>query len=193
MTARLTLICHGSTAAVRAAAFPKDEALDDHGKAGAAKLVGSLPSVDRCWTSPELRTRQTADALGLSANIEPMLRECDYARWAGKAFGEIVANEPDAASSWMRDPAAVPHGGESILELVRRVADWLADEGARDQKSIVITHATIVRAAIVQVLEAPVQSFWRVDVRPLSVTRLTGQGGRWNLSAAGCAAPLNNE
>src|SRR5262245_61155139 len=64
MTARLTLICHGSTDAVRAAAFPKDEPLDHHGKTGATELVGCLPSVDCCWTSPELRTRQTAEALG---------------------------------------------------------------------------------------------------------------------------------
>ena len=86
------------------------------------KLVGCLPKVDRCWTSPELRTRQTAEALGLSADIQPMLRECDYGRWAGKKFSEIAADEPDAANSWLRDPAAAPHGGESILDLMRRVA-----------------------------------------------------------------------
>jgi broad specificity phosphatase PhoE len=186
MTARLTLICHGSTDAVRAAAFPKDEPLDPHGKIAATQLAGSLPAVDRCWASPELRTRQTADALGLSADIQPTLRECDYGRWSGITLAEVVAYEPDAADSWLRDPAAAPHGGESILELMRRVADWLADESARDQRSIVITHPTIVRAAIVLVMEAPAQSFWRVDVRPMSVTRLSGQGGRWNLSAAGC-------
>jgi hypothetical protein len=40
MTARLTLICHGSTDTVRAAALPQDEPLDHHGKTGAAELVG---------------------------------------------------------------------------------------------------------------------------------------------------------
>jgi len=86
VTARLTMICHGSTEAIRAAAFPRDEPLDRLGKIGATRLVGRLPSVDCCWTSPELRTRQMADAFELSANIEPMLRECDYGRWAGKRF-----------------------------------------------------------------------------------------------------------
>jgi hypothetical protein len=52
MTARLTLICHGSTDAVRAAAFPQDEPLDHYGKTDAAELVGSLPNVDCCWTVP---------------------------------------------------------------------------------------------------------------------------------------------
>jgi broad specificity phosphatase PhoE len=188
MTARLTLICHGSTDAVRAAAFPRDEPLDHHGKTGATELVGSLPSVDSHWTSPELRTRQTAEALGLSADIQPMLRECNYGRWAGKKFSEIAADEPDAANSWLRDPTAAPHGGESILDLIRRVATWLADEAVRDQRSIAITHSTIIRATIVHVMDAPSQSFRRVDIRPLSVTRLSRLRGRWNLSAAGCTA-----
>jgi broad specificity phosphatase PhoE len=186
MTARLTLICHGSTDAVRAAAFPRDEPLDHHGKTGAAALVGSLPNVDHCWTGPELRTRQTAEALGLSADIQPMLRECDYGGWAGKKFSEIVADEPDAANSWLRDPAAAPHGGESILDLMRRVANWLADEKARDQRSIAITHSTIIRATIVHVMDAPPQSFWRIDIGPLSVTRLSSRGGPWNIICSGC-------
>jgi broad specificity phosphatase PhoE len=98
-----------------------------------------------------------------------MPRECDYGRWAGKTFSEIVAEEPDAANSRLLDPAAAPHGGESILDLTRRVANWLADEKTRDQQSIAITHSTIIRATIVHVMDAPTQSFWRSDIGPLSV------------------------
>ena len=188
MTARLTLICHGSTEAVRRAAFPRDEPLDDRGKAHAAELVAHLPRGDRCWTGAELRARQTAEALGLSASVQPMLRECDYGRWAGKTLTEIAACEPQAVDSWLNDPAAAPHGGESILDVIGRVARWLADARARDERSIAITHATIIRAAIVHVMDAPPSSFWRVDIRPLSMTQLTGSGGRWNISSSGCVA-----
>jgi broad specificity phosphatase PhoE len=187
MTARLILICHASTDAVRRAAFPKDEPLDDHGKSRVSEIVGRLPRVDCCWTSPELRTRQTAEALGLSASVEPMLRECDYGRWAGKTFSEIVAHEPDAVDSWLRDPAAAPHGGEPTLGLMHRVAIWLADEQMRDQRSITVTHSTIVRAAIIHAIDAPPQSFWRIDIGPLSATRLSGRNGRWNVVSSGCA------
>ena len=78
MTARVILICHGSTEALRAAKFPTDEPLDDFGLKRARPLADGLPKVDRFWTSPELRTRQAAHALGLDAQIEPMLRDCDY-------------------------------------------------------------------------------------------------------------------
>jgi broad specificity phosphatase PhoE len=188
MTARLILICHASTDAVRRSAFPADEPLDDIGRTGAAVLAGHLPNADRCWTSPESRTRQTAEALRVNANVQPLLRDCDYGHWRGRIFDDVCAREPDGVSAWLRDPAATPHGGESILGLMQRVAEWLAGEHAQHHRSIVVTHATIIRAAIVCAIEAAPQSFWRIDVAPLSITRLSGTNGRWNLSSAGCMA-----
>jgi hypothetical protein len=41
-------------------------------------------------------------------------------------------------------------------------ATWLADEAVRDQRSIAITHSTIIRATIVHVMDAPSQSFRRI-------------------------------
>jgi broad specificity phosphatase PhoE len=192
MTARLILICHGSTDAVRSASFPAGEPLDELGVTRAAALAGTLPKADRCWTSPELRTRQTAQALRLNANVEPALHDCDYGRWADRRFDEVQASEPDAISSWLRDPAAAPLGGESITNLIRRVGKWLAAEQALDQRAIVVTHPAVIRAAIVHAIEAAPQSFWRIDIAPLSITRLSGRHGRWNLSAAGCTASHNS-
>ena len=191
MTAWLILISHGSTDAVRSASFPADEPLDEPGATRAAALAGTLPKAGRCWTSPELRTRQTAQVLGLNANVEPALRDCNYGRWAGCRFDEVQASEPDAISSWLRDPAAAPHGGESITNLILRVGEWLAGE-ARDQRAIVVTHPAVIRAAIVHAIEAAPQSFWRIDIAPLSITRLSARQGRWNLSAAGCTASHNS-
>jgi broad specificity phosphatase PhoE len=187
MTVRLTLICHASTDAVRSAAFPGDEPLDDRGAARAAELAGQVPTVDACWTGPELRTRQTAQALRLNADVQPALRDCDYGRWAGSTLADIAARESEAVNTWLHDPAAAPHGGETILDLIGRVATWLADEAAHDRRSIAVTHATIIRAAVVHAMQAPPQSFWRVDIGPLTVTRLSGIDGRWNIVSSGCA------
>ena len=62
MTARLLLVCHASTEATRTAAFPADEPLEDKGRMRAVALAGGLPRADRHWSSPELRTRQTAES-----------------------------------------------------------------------------------------------------------------------------------
>jgi broad specificity phosphatase PhoE len=188
MTARLTLICHASTEAVRKAAFPADEPIDHRDEAAAAELAGRLPHADRRWTSPELRTRQTAQLLELDALPLPELRDCDYGAWKGHTFEAILARDPQGIEAWLRDPAAAPHGGESLSNLMQRTAHWLDGEKAVDRRSIIVTHASIVRAAIVHAIDASPKSFWRIDVAPLSVTRLSGKNGRWNLVSAGCSA-----
>jgi broad specificity phosphatase PhoE len=189
VTARLILICHASTAAVRTCSFPSDEPLDEHGKDSAAMLAGRLPSADQWLTSPELRTRQTAEALGLDAAVEPTLRDCDYASWSGHSFKDVYAREPEAVAVWLSDPAAAPHGGESVQSLMQRVADWLLGEQAHHRRSIVVTHSAIIRAAMVHAIGAPLQSFWRIDIAPLSITRLSGHTDRWNLTSSGCMVP----
>jgi broad specificity phosphatase PhoE len=188
MTARLTLICHASTEALRKAAFPADEPLDCHDLADAAELAKRLPSADRCWTSPELRTRQTAELLKLNAISLSTLRDCDYGAWTGQTFEDVTARDPKAVDAWLHDPAAAPHGGESLMSLMQRIAQWLESEKAMNRRSILVTHATVIRAAIVHAIDATPKSFWRIDVAPLSVTRLSGHDGRWNLMSAGCSA-----
>lgn len=187
MTARLILICHASTAAVRSSSFPADEPLDQHGEASAAALAGRLPSADRWLTSPELRARDTARALGFDAVVEQALRDCDYGSWSGRSFEDVCAREPNAVAVWLNDPAATPHGGESILRLMQRVADWLQGEQAHHRRSIVVTHPAVIRAVILCAIGAPAECFWRIDIAPLSATGLSGAAGRWNLSFAGCA------
>jgi broad specificity phosphatase PhoE len=189
VTARLILICHASTAAVRSSSFPADEPLDEHGKDSAAALAGRLPSADRWLTSPELRARQTAEALGLDAAVEPRLQDCDYASWSGRSFKDVYVREPEALAAWLSDPAAAQHGGESVLSLMQRVADWLLGEQAHHRRSIVVTHSAIIRAAMVHAIGAPPQSFWRIDIAPLSITRLSGDNDRWNLTSSGCMVP----
>jgi broad specificity phosphatase PhoE len=183
--ARLILICHASTAAIRGSFFPADEPLDEHGKVSAAAMAG-LPNADRWLTAPESRARQTAEALGFVATVESALRDCDYGAWRGRSFDDIHVREPEAVASWLNDPAAAPHAGESVLSLMQRVAHWLLGEQAHHRRSIVVTHSAIIRAAIVHAIVAPPQSFWRIDIAPLSITRLSGDNDRWNLTSSGC-------
>jgi len=133
--------------------------------AGAARMekAGRLRHADRCWSSPALRAIQTAEALQLDAIVEPMLRECDYGRWSGRSFDEVRAQEPEALAEWLRDPEAAPHGGESIVGLIGRVAAWLETQNGMRGKTVAVTHASVIRAAIVHAIEASPRSFWRID------------------------------
>jgi broad specificity phosphatase PhoE len=183
MTARLRLLCHAATSAVRTSAFPADEAIDAPALQRLAANPLRLGDADRCWTSPALRARQTAQILRLDAAVEPMLRDCDYGRWTGRTLDAVQAQEPDAVAEWLRDPASARHGGESIVALIARVAAWLDAQNAAPGRMVAVTHAAIIRAAIVHAIGAPAESFWRIDIAPMSLTHLTGANGRWNLAS----------
>ena len=173
---RVTLICHGATAATRMAAFPLDEPLEERAVEYATALRDAVPHAGRVLASPALRARQTAEALGLQAETQAALRECDYGRWAGHKLKDLQAAEPEAIALWLGDIAAAPHGGEPLSGVIQRVSAWLDEAMAGDGDIVAITHSTVIRAAIVHVLAAPLTSFWRIDVEPLSMIELSGRG-----------------
>jgi broad specificity phosphatase PhoE len=163
MTARLDLLAHGASAATRGARFPDDDSLE-------ASAVGALEA---------LRGR-----LRIDAEVEMALSDCDYGRWRGLASKDVAEREPDEFAAWLGDPSSAPHGGESVAGLIERTRAWLMQALARESATLAVTHAAVVRAAIVNVLGAP-SSFARIDVAPLSLARLSGHAGRWNLVALG--------
>jgi broad specificity phosphatase PhoE len=182
---RITLICHATTPGLRAATFGGDDSLDEAGKAQAQRLAGCLGQVDHCWVSPAARARETAAALGLTGVVDERLRDCDYGRWAGLRFKQVLMREPRKLVSWIRKPETAPHGGETIAQVLQRVAAWMAEQGRERGRTVAITHAAVIRAAIVHVIQAQLPSFWRVDVLPLSQTDLRTNGRRWVLRSLG--------
>lgn len=186
MSVRLSLICHAATAATRAARFAGgDEALEPGGQAAAAALGETLRRVDAAWSSPALAARQTADALGLHAVAEVSLADLDCAGWAGRSLDEVAAESPAALVAWLGDPDAAPHGGETLQALLDRVGRWLdtqRDGGTGSRRIVAVTHAAVVRAAIVVALGAPATAFWRLDVAPLCRARLQSRGSGWTLA-----------
>lgn len=178
---RLLLVRHATTAAVRRAAFPVDEPLDDGGRMAAEALAGRLGRGD-ALCSPALRARETAAAAALDAEIEPALRECDFGSWAGRSLAEVHAADADAVGTWMTDPDACPHGGESLRALLDRVGAWMDGQAAAGGRAIAVTHGGVVRAAVVHALGAPAAAAWRIDVAPLALTELHGRDGRWTVA-----------
>lgn len=174
---RLLLVRHGSTAAVRAAAFGSDEPLDDAGREGAARLRARLPRGE-VLVSPARRALETAADLGPHL-VVPELAECDFGTWAGVTLADVA---PHDLGAWMSDPDATPHGGESLTAVLARVATWLDEQSKLDGTAIAVTHGGVVKAALVHALDAPPSAFWRVDVSPLSITELHAHDGRWTVT-----------
>jgi broad specificity phosphatase PhoE len=174
---RLTLVSHAMTDATAAARFSADEPLNDSGCRQAA--VGfEIKSGTRQLTAPERRARQTAQLLGLRPVTEPRLADLDCGRWRGSALDDVAPADLDV---WLTDPLQAPHGGESIVDLVGRVAAWLASMADSASHTVAVTHPAVVRAAILVALDASPNAFWRIDIKPLSRTVLHCRGAVWTL------------
>ena len=185
MTARLDLLSHGASAATRASRFPDDEALETSAVKTLSAMRGGLRAYARVLTSRARAAQETAAALGFDAEVETALRDCDYGRWRGVALKDVAQREPDEFAAWIGDPTAAPPGGESFAALIDRMGPWLAHCLTHETSTLAITHASVVRAAIVTALGAGAVAFWRIDVAPLSLARLSGHAGRWNLVGLG--------
>jgi broad specificity phosphatase PhoE len=178
---RLTLICCGFTSATRQSAFPADEALDEKGWREATALARDWPLGARAVRSPTLRARQTAEALNLAAEEDDAIRDLNYGAWSGRTLREISEGDPDALASWLANPDAAPHGGETIAALFARTSAFMAARAAEGGTLIAVTHAAVIRAAIGIALATPVMSFWRIDVAPLARAVLHADGKSWRL------------
>ncbi|MEU8525513.1 MULTISPECIES: histidine phosphatase family protein [Streptomyces] len=183
MTVRLTLVAPAMNTALREARFD-DGPLEPAGRAAAAAVAaaGALRTEGaRVRVSPSVRCRETADALGLGGAAEPReaLAGCAMGRWRGLRLDEVAAAEGPAVAAWLADPAAAPHGGESLRALRERVGAWV--ERLEPGWVVAVVEPDVLRAVVVHALGLDDAVLWRLDPRPLSVTHLTGRAGRWNL------------
>lgn len=173
---RLTLVSHAMTDAMAARRFPADEPLSDTGRRQAETATGlEFPRGATQLAGPELRTQQTAQLLGLRPATDPRLADLNCGRWRGATLEDI---DPEELQTWLTDPARAPRGGESILDLIDRVAGWLASLAGH---TVAVTHPAVIRSAILLALDGPPNSFWRIDIAPVSRTVMHLRGQRWTV------------
>lgn len=136
-------------------------------------------------TSPRERAQETAHPIAQACSrpceVVAALDEIDIGAWTGKSFAELKHDPQWRKWNEARGSARAP-GGESMLEVQRRIMDHLhgicsAHPGGR---VVVVSHADVIKAALLQVLRAPLDAFGSFDIAPASIsTLLLGDwGGR---------------
>src|ERR1700761_5676253 len=179
---RLTLITHAPTTAQRLSAFPTDEPIEESALSKLATLKWQPPRANQILVAPELRTQQTAEALNLTATPTNELRDIAYGIWQGRTLNDLYAEDPTSIAQWLSDPNSTPHNGESLTALITRVENWLTKLAAEDKQTNhpkPLPPPAVIRAAILHPLTAPPQSFWRIDIAPLTLTDLRHNGRTW--------------
>jgi broad specificity phosphatase PhoE len=164
-----------------------DPALDEVGERQANALAAVLPASARVISSPLLRTRQTAAALGRPVEVDERWIELDYGDLDGTPLRDVPA---DVWAAWRSDPTLAPGGGESLADLgerVRSACDDLVEEAAA-RDVIVVTHVSPVKAALAWALGVGDEVAWRAYVAPASITEIATGRSQPSLHAFnGCA------
>lgn len=131
----------------------------------------------RLQSSPRKRALETAAIIaggsGMEVEIYPALDEVDFGAWTGRAFSDL-ADEPSWAM-WNKERwRARPPWGESMAEAQARVVTHLQllHDAYPKGRFAIVTHAEIIRAAVLYAMSLPLDRWWSIEVPPASITRL---------------------
>jgi broad specificity phosphatase PhoE len=171
-------------------------ALSDAGRSQRTLLADAMSHLPMAavYSSPLERALQTAMPLaerrGLRVRIREDLTEVDFGAWTGKRFTELAQLPEWRAYNTHRATAPVP-GGEDASALTARVTSAL--ESIRIAHAgacvAVVTHAEVIRAALLSYLRLSLDRFHQFEIEPASVTSIVlSMGGARVVTINECPA-----
>lgn len=180
---RLILVRHGEVDANRSYQYlgRRDDELNGSGLDQADSLAAALAELafDAVLSSPLQRALVTAQTLaapaGLTVSTDDRLIELDFGSWEGRSRSEIVETSGETLAeveAWEADPSRLTPGGESLLDLQRRVVD-LADELARRHVGstlVLVSHMGPIKVLLCSALQLPLASAGRIFLDPATIT-----------------------
>lgn len=135
-----------------------DVELDETGHGQASSVAPALAAMEpvRLWTSDLSRARQTMAYLeqrtGLTAEVDPRLREYDLGVRSGLTFAEFAERFPAEYDAWLRDDdSLLVRGAESHAQVRARVAEALhefLEALAPGETGIVVMHGAAVMVGL---------------------------------------------
>jgi probable phosphoglycerate mutase len=175
----LLLIRHGQTdtAGKRLTGWQRGVHLNDRGREQAGELAERLDGVPvrAIYSSPLERCRETAAPLararGLSVSARRALLEVDYGDWTGRSIAGLRRTK-----RWrvvLSAPSRIDFpGGESMLGVQERVVAELERIAARHPRDVVavVSHADVVRVALLHYAGMHLDGLHRLAVEPASVS-----------------------
>jgi alpha-ribazole phosphatase len=179
----LYMVRHGQTAASRDNRFSgsSDPPLTAVGEAMAqafARIYASL-KWDAVYTSPMLRTRQTADPLcrltGVQATVEDGLKEIGYGEWEGLRQDEVKERWPEAFEYWAHDVASrgTP-GGETAFHVAARAMRVVEAIRSRHERGnvLLVSHKATLRVITCALLGLDVRWFRERIAQPVGAVTM---------------------
>jgi broad specificity phosphatase PhoE/ribonuclease HI len=181
----LVLVRHGVTEHTAAKRFSgglasSNPGLSDEGRdqirTTAEWLAPIAEGIDAVVTSPVRRTMESAEImgaiLGKGVDIEPDFAEMEFGRWDGLTFAEVAEQDKAGLDAWLGSLETAPPGGESFRHVEGRVLAGLGRllEVHAGRTVVVVSHVTPIKTLVARALGAPLESVFRMELSPASVT-----------------------
>lgn len=185
---RLIIVRHGRTEWNREERFRgrADLELDEVGREQAkatAKRVEEWP-VDAIYSSPLLRTRETAESLatliGLNVNALPGIIDIDYGQFQGLSLEEAEAKYGEMYQQWWNSPHQVTFpGGESLKEVQDRAmaALYTLVEKHKKETIALVSHKVVCQVMVLSLLGLELSHFWSIVQDVCAVNCFEFRGG----------------
>jgi broad specificity phosphatase PhoE len=172
----LILVRHGRTQGNAAGLLQGrlDNPLDDVGRRQAEQIAAAIGPVDQVITSSLSRAAETASLFGVTPIVDDRWIEIDYGDFDGCPVADVPREIWD---KWRTDADYAPPGGESMAAMDARVRTAAAEalEISRELTTVVVSHVSPIKAAVVWALGGQISMSWRLYVHQAAVSRI-GQG-----------------
>lgn len=154
-----------------------DVPLDSRGQRQAAAMASSLRLRGDLlvMTSPRRRTRETAAAIAATNGSEvvcsPAIDELDFGHWSGRTFAQLAEDQDWRLWNEHRGSASTA-GGERMADVQARTLDQLQrlQRAFPGRVIAIVTHAEVIRGALLHWLSAPVDGYSRLAIDPASIS-----------------------
>ncbi len=155
-----------------------------------AALARVLPRPASWVVTPLSRTVRTAAAIwqagypAATPVVEPGLIEQNLGAWQGLPHADLPSRlQQPAHPFWPLSGTEIPPGGESMAQVIHRVAAAMERLAAShpDQDVIIVSHGGAIRAAVAHALHIAAGNALHLQVWNLSLTRLEHVEGSWRI------------
>ncbi|MCD6552281.1 histidine phosphatase family protein [Thermotoga sp.] len=182
---RLYLIRHGETLWNEKGLWQgiTDVPLNEKGKEQARRVAERLKRVDAVYSSPLLRSFETAkeiaEKFGKEVRIEHDLRECEISLWNGLTVEEALRRYPYEYKKWSVDPNFETKGLESMRSVQKRMVNVVVKIVAQERLNnssdvVIVSHSLSLRSYICWVLGLPLNLHrnFKLDNASLSIVEI---------------------
>ena len=151
----------------------------DQIRAAAAWLSPLAERVDAVIASPVRRTLESAeilaDVLGKTVEVEHGFAEMEFGSWDGMTFQEVAERRPDELNAWLGSLDVGAGGGESFRVVEKRVLDGLQRvlDAHAGRTVVIVSHVTPIKTLVAHAVDAPLESVFRMELSPASVSVLS--------------------